>query len=261
MVMKGIARFKNATLAYSRNGSGKPLLCLHGGMGVDSASLLVPGILGVGQRGCEVVTFDQRGHGGSSEVDLAEYTHELWSSDAFELACHLRWRQFVLLGHSYGGFIALEYALRWPHTLSHLILVSTSAGPVNAVAPTLSSDEDVRKFFAQRWPQFFATADKHWDLFEQLRFSATPFNAAFARELPAYDLRSRVRKISMPVLLLVGDNDHYCSDMEWLAGELPNASIHIFRNVGHFPFVEAPDEFLDIVAEFLAVAKQKINRS
>lgn len=252
MIMKGVARFNNAALAYSRDGSGRPLLCLHGGMGVDSATLMVPGIRRLGQRGCEVVTFDQRGHGASSGVDPAEYTHALWSTDAFDLARHFGWTKFALLGHSYGGFIALEYAVRWPQTLSHLLLVSTSAGPVNAIAPKLLSDENVRQHFAERWPLFFARADKHWDLFAKMRFSAPAFNAAFGRELPAYDLRLRVREISTPVLLLVGDKDHYRSDMEWLSGELPNASLHVFRNAGHFPFVESPDEFLEIVAEFLA---------
>lgn len=260
--MKDFARFKDAALAYSRDGSGTPLLCLHGGMGVDSATLSVPGICGLGQRGCEVITFDQRGHGGSSGAGPTEYTHQLWSTDAFDLTQHFRWTQFALLGHSYGGFIAIEYAVRWLQTLSHLILVSTSAGPVRTVAPTVFSEEELRNYFSQRWPQFFAGADKHWDLFQKIRFSAPAFNAAFGRELPAYDLRSRVRNISIPVLLLVGDKDHYRSDMEWLAGELPNALLHVFRNVGHFPFVEAQDAFLDIVADFLAGnSGRKENRS
>jgi proline iminopeptidase len=221
-------------------------------MGIDSASLRVPGVLGLAQRGCEVAIFDQGGHGDSSKLASGDYTHELWATDAFNLAGQFGWDKFALLGHSYGGFIALEYAIRWPETLSHLILVSTSAGPVSATPAAVSTDEDLRNYFGRRWPEFFAGLDKHREIFERLRFSLPPYQAAFGRELPKYDLRSAVQKIAVPTLLIVGGEDHYKPDMEWLAQELPNASLHVFPNVGHFPFVEAADAFLQTVSAFLS---------
>jgi proline iminopeptidase len=249
--MKGKANIKNAELAYTREGTGVPLMCLHGGMGIDSASLRVHGIMELAQRGCELVIFDQRGHGNSSELAPSNYTNELWATDAFHMAHHFGWRKFAILGHSYGGFIALEYAIRWPQMLSHLVLVATSAGPVVAAPAVCSTDQELRGYFARRWPEFFAGSDKHWEVFEELGFSLPPYNAAFARQLPGYDLRSKMRMITVPTLLIVGSEDHYKPDMEWLARELPNASLHVLPNAGHFPFIEAPEAFLQTVSAFL----------
>lgn len=250
--MTEFADIEDGKLAYTRDGSGAPLLCLHGGMGVDAGTLRVPGVVGLADRGCEVVVFDQRGHGDSSRVAGSGYTHELWATDARRLAQHLGWNRFTLLGHSYGGFIALEYAIRWPQTLRSLILVSTSAGPVSTAAPAYATDGEVRDYFAGRWPGLFVGSDKHWEVFDQLRFSVGPYAAAFARELPVYDLRTTVHGISVPVLLIVGSEDHYKSEMEWLADKLPNASLHVFPKVGHMPFLEAPGLFRQTVSAFLS---------
>jgi proline iminopeptidase len=253
-IMNGKADIKNAELAYTREGSGVRLLCVHGGMGIDSASLRVPGILDLAQRGCEVAIFDQRGHGDSSKLASSDYTNELWATDAFNLARHFGWSKFAILGHSYGGFTALEYAVRWPQTLSHLVLVATSAGPVIATLAACSTDQELHDYFAKLWPEFFAGSDKHWEVFERLRFSLPPYNAAFGHELPEYDLRSGVRAIAVPTLLIVGSEDHYKPHMEWLARELPNASLHVLPSVGHFPFFEASEAFLQTVSVFLSAA-------
>lgn len=242
-----------ATLAYTREGNGIPLICLHGGMGIDSASLRVPGILRLAKHGCEVVIFDQRGHGDSSDSPSTWYSNQVWAGDVFKFTQRFAWARFAVLGHSYGGFIALEYALRWAHTISHLILVSTSAGPVvTGSVPLCSQDRDVRNYFQERWTGLFAGADKHWELFRRLRFNASPFNASFSLELPKYDLRSKVQDIVAPVLLVVGKDDRYRGDMEWLAEQLPNASLTVFPGVGHFPFIEAQEKFLKVVSSFLA---------
>lgn len=245
------ARLDGCTLAYMRIGQGMPLLCLHGGMGVDSGTLRVPGILNLGKHGCEVILVDQRGHGFSSTSKPSEYTHEVWAADVHRLAQHLGWEKFTLLGHSYGGFIALEYAVRWPQTLARLILVSTSAGPVSFVPAACDSPKDVHEFYAKRWPSVIAGADKHWEVLEQSRFSPVPFNAAFERELPRYDLRDKVHRLTSPTLLVVGEEDHYKQDMEWLAQTLPNARLCVLPGVGHLPFVEDENGFVKAVCSFM----------
>ena len=251
--MKAKAQIGNATLAYLRQGHGMPLLCLHGGMGVDSGSLHVPGILDLAKENCELVLFDQRGHGESlGSDDPAAYSHQIWANDVLRLAQHFGWKRFALLGHSYGGFIALEYAVRWQQTLSALVLVSTSAGPVsNAARFHPTNQEHLRSCFEKCWPQFFHGADKHWEIFNQLCFSPAPYNAAFETELSGYDLRSKAGAITVPTLLIVGDQDHYVAHMKLLSKTLPNAQLHVFPNVAHFPFVEARDAFVATVSGFL----------
>jgi proline iminopeptidase len=238
-------------LTYSDTGRGVPLLCLHGGMGVDAGALRVPGILDLAEFGVRVIIPDQRGHGRSERSSQSEYSHGTWVVDAHDLAGSLGLSRFALLGHSYGGFLALEYAKRWPESLTHLVLVATSAGPVSVQAANVSTDADLREHFRSVWPRFFVGEDKHWPLYETLQFSADAYTAAFTRELPQYDLRRQVPELDMPTLLIVGSGDPYCAHMEWLAEHIPNATLCALDGVGHFPFVEAAAQFTQRVAAFI----------
>jgi proline iminopeptidase len=238
-------------LTYSDTGRGVPLLCLHGGMGVDASALHVPGILDLATLGVRVIIPDQRGHGKSDRSSQSEYSHAMWAADAHDLAHGLGLSRFALLGHSYGGFLALEYARRWPESLTHLILVATSAGPVSAQAAHVSTDADLREHFRSMWPRFFVRDDKHWPVFESLQFSADAYTAAFTRELPGYDLRGPVAGLDVPTLLIVGTSDPYRTHMEWLAAHLPKAILCTLDGVGHFPFIEAAEQFSQQVAAFI----------
>lgn len=248
------AEIDGTRLAYTDTLTGLPLLCLHGGMGVDGRSLDVPGIRNLAGFGIRLVIPDQRGHGLSGVGTDEDYTHKRWINDVRQLAQHLGLLRFSLLGHSYGGFLALEYALRWPGSLTHLILVGTSAGPVRTPTRAFPNDSALREYFREVWPLLFAGDDKHWELFDALGFHAGPYNAAFARELPAYDLRERINELDVPMLLIVGRNDAYLSHMEWLAERTKHAKLCVIEGAGHFPFVEKPDEFVNVTSAFLSGA-------
>ena len=245
------ATVNGVRLSYSDIGHGIPLLCLHGGMGVDAASLHVPGILDLAQLGIRLIIPDQRGHGESERSAQSDYSHSVWAADVHVLAESLGLRKFALFGHSYGGFLALEYARRWPESLTHLILVSTSAGPVSAQAAAVVTDADLREHFRSVWPRFFVGDDKHWPVFESLQFSADAYTAAFARELPDYDLREHVAGLDLPTLLIVGQSDPYRVHMEWLAAHIPQPTLCTLEGVGHFPFIEAANQFRQRVAAFI----------
>ena len=249
--MTSTADVDGVTLSYSDVGSGPPLLCLHGGMGVDGQTLHVPGVLNLSNHGIRLIIPDQRGHGRSSRSSEAEYTHAIWAGDMHSLARHLGLSQFALLGHSYGGFIALEYAVRWPDSLTHLVLVATSAGPVSARSAAVATDVELREYFRGVWPLFFVGENKHLELFERAGFSAEAYNAAFKRELPAYNLRDRVKDLKVPMLLIVGSTDPYRAHLEWLAENTHSARLYVIEGVGHFPFIEASVDFERQVASFL----------
>ena len=238
-------------IVYSDTGRGVPLVCLHGGMGVDAGALRVPGILNLAKLGVRVIIPDQRGHGKSERSSRSAYSHDTWAVDAHDLTASLGLSRFALLGHSYGGFLALEYATRWPESLTHVVLVATSAGPVSVRPADVATDADLREHFRSVWPRFFVTDDKHWALFETLEFSVDAYIAAFTRELPRYDLRGQVSALDVPALLIVGSGDPYRAHMEWLERRLPNATLHVLDRVGHFPFVEASEEFTQRVAAFI----------
>jgi proline iminopeptidase len=238
-------------LYYTDTGGDIPLIGIHGGMGIDGGTLRVPPMLTLADHGVRVIIPDQRGHGQSTSKDVNALSHAQWIDDIRDLAARLNLERFALFGHSYGGFLALEFATRWPELLTHLILVGTSAGPRNVQAPPVSSDAALKALFAERWPRFFARGDKHWELLEAVRFDADAYNAAYQRELPRYDVRSQIAAVTVPALLIVGADDWYLPEMEWLAHHLPSASLFVIPDGGHFVFLEEPDEFTRIVAEFL----------
>src|SRR5438128_124960 len=101
------ATVNGVQLSYSDVGHGVPLLCLHGGMGVDGSSLHVPGILDLAEMGVRLIIPDLRGHGQSARTCQSDYTHSMWTADTHDLAQGLGLETFALLGHSYGGFLAL----------------------------------------------------------------------------------------------------------------------------------------------------------
>jgi proline iminopeptidase len=239
------------TLAYEEWGLGHPLVCLHGGLGVDSAYLKVPGVLDLAGNGRRVIVFDQRGHGASDPSAPGDYTHARWAEDVRGFMAALAPGRFALLGHSYGGFIALEFAVRYPDLLTSLVLVGTSAGPVAADPPPVRDDPALRELFRGQWPHFFAGPDKHWGVFRRLTFSREPFEAAFRRELPRYDLRKEVADLPVPTLLVVGGQDHYRAGMEWLAGRLPRSQLAVLEGAAHLPFLEQPVAFRATVDDFL----------
>ncbi|MFN8453857.1 MAG: alpha/beta hydrolase [Anaerolineae bacterium] len=249
--MTTAAEINGVTISYSDLGSGLPLVCLHGGMGICGRTLRTPGILNLANHGIRLIIPDQRGHGQSSRVSTAEYSHTTWANDVYSLVGHLGLSRVALLGHSYGGFIALECVVHWPSLFTHLVLVASSAGPVSVQYNAVLTDGLLKQMFRTTWPYFFAGVDKHWNLLEEATYSAEAYNAAFSRELKTYDLREYIETLSIPMLLVVGSNDPYRADMEWLAEKAPNARFCLLDRVGHFPFVEAEQDFLTEVSSFL----------
>lgn len=151
-----------------------------------------------------------------------------------------------VLGHSFGGFVALEAAIRFPKRIRRLFLVCTGPGPVAMRPDRMGSDEDVQTFFRARWPRFFS-GEPDWRAFEASSFSAEAFNAGFHHALPRYDVRGQLAEVDMPVRLISGEHDGYRPAMEAMADVLPNTELHVMAGCGHMPFLEAPDAFMALL--------------
>ena len=82
-----------------------------------------------------LVYYDHRGNGRSGRPPSETIIFEQLCSDADALRKHLGFEEVCVLGHSFGGFVALEYALRYPERISHLILLDT--------APTLDYGAEI----------------------------------------------------------------------------------------------------------------------
>ncbi len=128
-------------LFYETIGTGRLLITLHGGMGLDH-SCFRPWLDPLAAHAA-IVYVDQRGHGRSSRpatydgIDVGT-----WARDMDALRAHLGYDKVVLLGHSAGGFIAQVYALRYGDHLAGLILDST--------APVIDYGEVIQRNAAAR---------------------------------------------------------------------------------------------------------------
>jgi len=222
------------------------LLALHGGMGLDGSYFGGSALQQLGGDRFRVVWFDQRGHGASGQTGEASYTHQKWATDAIMLAERIGLTNYTLLGHSYGGYVALEAALRQPPGMSKLAIVDSRPGPIKEIQfnPSVEDDAALRSHYRSVWPQFFSGDDKHWEVFDRITCSRDAYMAAFTRELPAFDVSDRLANLALPTLLLAGDRPMFGEGMSRLHAGLPHAQMATIENSGHFPFIENRREFL-----------------
>src|SRR5215203_3578474 len=115
---------RDVSLLVDVVGRGHPLLLMHGGPGADHYTMLP-------FRRCKdrftLVFYDHRCNGRSTGPDVSSMTWENLTADADALREHLGFDRWAVLGHSFGGHVALEYALRYPRQVSRLVLVDTGA--------------------------------------------------------------------------------------------------------------------------------------
>jgi 3-oxoadipate enol-lactonase len=174
----------------------------------------------------------------------------------------------IVLGNGYGGFVALQMAIRHPSIASRLILADCGAAfsesgreafrnmAAASRAKGLQAITDVamRRLFA---PEF---QTKHPDLMRDrraafLKTDPDVFYAACAA-LAELDLRPELERVRVPVLVLVGEHDEATPPpmSHELAAGLPNARLKIIAGCAHVPQLQAPDTFLDAIGEFLAAS-------
>jgi len=103
-------------------GRGDPLVLMHGGPGADHCTLLP--FRRLSDR-FTLIFYDHRCNGRSQGAAVSSMTWENLTADAEALRQRLGFERWAVLGHSFGGHVALEYALRYPASLSHLVLLDT----------------------------------------------------------------------------------------------------------------------------------------
>ncbi|MBO6576642.1 MAG: alpha/beta hydrolase [Rhodothermales bacterium] len=219
------------------------MICLHGGPGIDGGYM----------RHSVLARFevpDLPGHGARAgdEVSMDAWVHATVEALATEPDPP------VLLGHSFGGFIALETALRHPDALSALVLVCTGPGPVSMKPPTLPDDRSVGAFYRERWPRFFS-GDAVWGPLDASQFSARAFNQGFQHILPGWQVGHRLTEVKCPVLLIAGESDGYRGAMEAMASAVPQSRLVVLEGTKHLPFLEAPESFLQALTGLPGVAE------
>src|SRR5215210_2521163 len=118
------------------------VVILHGGPGLGDCRDQIRD-LGALQDEFRLLFYDARGSGRSEEKP--PYTHDQWAADIDELTRQVGIDRFALIGHSYGGIVAQEYALRHQDRLVGLVLVDTAAS-------TVDNEESIRRALAAGLP-------------------------------------------------------------------------------------------------------------
>jgi pimeloyl-ACP methyl ester carboxylesterase len=252
-------------------GAGAPVVFVHG-LGGRWQNWLenIPRVA----RARRVVAFDLPGFGRSQtptdSVSIPYY------ADVVERLCDLlELESVVLVGNSMGGFIAADTALRFPHRVERVVLVSAAAvsiGDFNplptsyllgALARTpLGTPAGMRSVLTRRRARHlaFVTVLRHptriaVDMLAEL--AAGRGAPGLGRSLDAmvrHDLRGEVHRIEARTLIVHGREDMLVpvADSIWLGTQLPRARVEVFEDTGHLAMVERPIRFNDALLRFAA---------
>ncbi|KAF0319578.1 proline iminopeptidase [Colletotrichum asianum] len=265
----------------------KPLLiALHGAPGL-SDHREPESSFGFLASKLRVLVYDARGSG---ESDLKPpYTDARWVADVDELRKWAGAEKFILAGGSYGGFVALQYAIAHPDRLLALVLRDTWAngfrGSINFLKNILTSDriqpdgdrqvrlvssgvrsnEDFANAFAEivgiYTPKDGSTDSKSASstvegnaVAETHHLHYETHNFAFSHNIPRFDVRSKLKDITAPTLVATGRLDVVVpvGYGEEISQGIPQSELVIFEKSGHSPPSDEPELFQKTVTEFLA---------
>lgn len=263
----GVVRVNGCELYYEELGSGEPLLLMHGGLGLDLTSLR-PFHDALADR-ARLIYYDHRWCGRSERV--GEPDHAMWQDDAAGLLDALAIDRATIYGHSYGAWLALGFALRYPQRVRRLVLCGAS--PAFDYVPDLAQFEHTHPEALQaltaafeRPPATDAELAALWATILPMYFVGTVPPALLARchasaggyargsqALAGFSLVDRLGELRVPLDILTGSHDFITpiAQAHRLAAAAPDARVTEFGRSGHFPFVEEPDAYLAAFRDIL----------
>ncbi|MBR62197.1 MAG: hypothetical protein CL904_06055 [Dehalococcoidia bacterium] len=272
------ADVNGTSLYYEVIGSGNPLLIMHGGLGFDH-TYFRPWIDPLA-KDSQLIFYDHRGNGRSDRTKpLDNVYHSTWADDANELRKHLGIEKMVLMGHSYGGVLALHYALQYPETLSGLILATTypawnykdtvlekarkrgTSEQVSAIEnrffERVKDDNDLEELAGLIGNMYFHDPNNPIaaDFGINVQFSADGYNRGFVDIHAEHDVIDRLSEITTPTLILCGADDFitpYEQGSAILHAEISNSKLIMFEKSGHCIFAEEQEKFLKVVNSFVS---------
>lgn len=249
-----------AGISYLEAGDGAPVICLHGiGGGAESFAALLddPGP-------ARVISWDMPGYG---ESDPRNLTFSGLSDMLARFMVAMDLRQAHLVGHSIGGMVALEHAVRCPDEVASLTLIGTTPAFggrddtfkqafLKARMEPLERGLSMEDMAREGAPQMLGpiagrqVADEVAAIMG--RVSRTTWEAILEC-LVTFNRREDLARVPMPCLLIAGSHDMNAPQrtMEKMAGALPDAEFHVIEGAGHMINQEAPDQVNALIHDFL----------
>lgn len=276
-------RLRDVSLYVDVVGHGEPLVLMHGG---PSADLWTMGSFRRLADEHTLVLYDHRCNGRSTGPPVSSMTWENLTADPDALREHLGFDRWAVLGHSFGGHVALEYALRYPQRVSRLVLVDTGPdahwarenaprllvqrgyGPAKAelVRRWFTGDFERREYLRIFWRISSAYMPEHgWRGLANAvatggwRSRMRPEALRFAGRslMPGWSVLDRLGEITAPTLIVAGREDFVFPPecQQQLHERIPNSELVLVDEAGHSPEDEFPDQVLTSVRRFLAGAR------
>lgn len=267
------------TLWYEVRGSGTavPLVVVNGGPGFEHSYLHCSDAWDRLAQTRRVVFYDQRGNGRSSKLKpnqacgLAEQIADLEA-----LRARLGYEKMNLLGHSWGGYLVMAYAARYPGRISHLLIVDSAAPKIqdtvflfkniypettereNAVAFAVElGDPEAVAIDTREYISMLFYSEENRDAFKA-RFSPTSYrpdvNKVVWSDLQRFDLGPELPKFKFPTLVVTGRHDfNVAPSVAWgIHKAISGSEFAVFEKSGHLPFCEESDAFVSRLDRFLA---------
>jgi proline-specific peptidase len=259
-------------------GDGYPLVLMHGGPGVDHTTMLPFRPLA---DHFMLILYDHRCNGRSEGAEVHSMTWENLTADADALRQSLGFERWAVLGHSFGGMVALEFALRYPQSLSHLVLMDTCGDSwwVQQNAPQILAKRGYSATTVKTAERFYngkitpdefmpsvrrlSTAYYHKlnplqlvrDIAVGMRMKTHPAALIFGygQLLKGWTVMDRLNEIKVPTLVMAGRDDFQFppEHQAELAAGIPNARLEIIERAGHNAQSERPVEVIEALKHFM----------
>jgi len=266
-----------ANIYYEVIGSGKgtPLVLANGGPGFDHMYFHVTDAWNEIAKTRPVVFYDQRGNGRSGALkegqtcNLADQVQDL-----NDLLDHLGYKQVDLLGGSWGGYLAMAYAIKHPEKVERLILVDSAAPKFSDTAfrfDDIFPDKIAQEAANTKTLGAKEAADKNMRIYFSMIFYSEEKRDGFIAKSSTFaidnkvgrmiindirdrDLNPEIAKFKFPVLVMTGRFDINVAPTTAykIHQAIPDSQFVVFEKSGHLPFYEEPEKFVRVMNQFMA---------
>jgi len=269
-------------LHYKKIGSGEPLLIINGGPGLDCegftplAELLSDKYM--------TILFDQRGTGESKlkQIDSTTVTMDLMVRDIETIRKHLKIDTWIVLGHSFGGWMSEYYATKYPESIKGMILSSSGGIDLNILnyftanlrIHLSQTERDSLDYYSDKmkqgdttynvsynWAKYLATGyvyDKKYvpSIAKRLAFGRNPqITNLVYKDLYKmnFDCKETLRDFDKPVLIIQGRQDLVGDGIAYEAhAVLKNSTIVFINKSVHYSWLEQGEEYKSEVEKFIS---------
>jgi 3-oxoadipate enol-lactonase len=262
LTAKRISLDKSSTvISYYDIGEGLPIIFLHGAV-VDKDSWQFQVIEFSGDY--RVIVPDLPLHGysitGSDIIDIDFYVSAV--ADFMESAGI---KSAIICSHSMGGMIAQKFAVEYPEKVTALILADTSYGIRTSFRDRMLADYALKYFENNEMPELIEDIAEDWGkisihtkkylyftMFRYLDHKDEFLNIWSAVDSFSYDYAKVLPKLNIPVLILTPEkNSQAAGQAKKMLKLIPDSQMIIIPDAGHFAMLDNPEDFNDIVRNFL----------